>query len=127
MSLLKQAPRYVTAGILQLLLDWLMFVALTSVGVPAAPSNLAGRVSGALLGFWINGRWTFAQEGRPKLGWRRLLRFMVVWLTLTLISTWLVAAIAASLGLKQAWLAKPLVEGGLAVVAFFLWRYVVYR
>lgn len=127
LSLLQQAPRYVIAGILQLLLDWLLFVALTALGVAPAPANLAGRASGALLGFWLNGRWTFAQSGRPKLGWRRLLRFIVVWLTLTLVSTWLVAAIAAGPGLQQAWLAKPLVEGGLAVVAFFLWRHIVYR
>lgn len=127
MSLLQQAPRYVVAGILQLLLDWLLFVALTALGVAAAPANLAGRVSGALLGFWLNGRWTFAQEGRPRLGWRRLLRFAVVWLALTLASTWLVAAVASGLGLKQAWLAKPLVEGTLALLAFFLWRHVVYR
>lgn len=126
-SLLKQGPRYIVAGIVQLLLDWLAFVLLTALGVAAAPANLAGRVSGALLGFWLNGRWTFAQDGRPKLGWQRLLRFILVWLALTLASTWLVAAIATSVGLKQAWLAKPLVEGGLALIAFFLWRHLVYR
>jgi putative flippase GtrA len=127
LSLFQQAPRYVIAGVFQLLLDWLVFVLLTALGMAVAPANLAGRVSGALLGFWLNGRWTFAQEGRPRLGWRRLLRFAVVWLALTLASTWLVAAVASGLGLKQAWLAKPLVEGTLALLAFFLWRHVVYR
>lgn len=126
-SLLKQGPRYVAAGIAQLLVDWLVFVALTALGLPAAPANLSGRACGALLGFWLNGRWTFVQEGRPKLGWHRLLRFVLVWVALTLASTWLVAAIATSLGLKQAWLAKPAVEGALAVIGFFLWRHVVYR
>ena len=43
------------------------------------------------------------------------------------VSTVAVSGIAASLGLAHAWLAKPLVEGVLAVVAFFLWRHVVYR
>lgn len=126
-SLLKQGPRYVAAGIAQLLVDWLVFVVLSALGLPAAPANLAGRVCGALLGFWLNGRWTFAQQGRPKLGWHRLLRFILVWLALTLVSTWLVAAIASGPGLKQAWLAKPIVEATLALVAFFLWRHVVYR
>ena len=32
-----------------------------------------------------------------------------------------------TLGLQMAWLAKPLVEGGLAVLNFFLLRHVVYR
>lgn len=127
MSLLKQGPRYIATGIAQLLLDWLVFVVLTFLGLAAAPANLTGRICGALLGFWLNGRWTFAEQGRPKLGWHRLLRFVLVWLALTLASTWLVAATAAGLGLTQAWLAKPVVEAGLALIAFFLWRHVVYR
>jgi len=39
----------------------------------------------------------------------------------------LVAAADHALGLQYAWLAKPLVEGGLACVSFVLMRYVVYR
>ena len=124
---LKQGMSFIAAGALQLLLDWAVFVALTSLGASPVIGNLAGRVCGALLGFWLNGRITFADPGQPKLGWRRFLRFLAVWLTLTLVSTVLVASTAAQLGLQQAWLAKPLVEGALAVVAFFLWRHVVYR
>lgn len=127
MSLTRQGYRFIVVGAAQLLLDWAVFVAATALGMAPAPANLLGRVCGALLGFWLNGRWTFAHEGRARLGWRRLLRFLLVWTVLTLVSTWLVAAIAGSLGLQYAWLAKPLVEGALAVVAFFLWRHVVYR
>ena len=124
---LKQGMSFIVAGALQLLLDWAVFVALTSLGASPVIGNLAGRVCGALLGFWLNGRITFANQGQPRLGWRRFLRFLAVWLTLTLISTVLVASTATQLGLQQAWLAKPIVEGGLAVVAFFLWRQLVYR
>ncbi|MEJ1097858.1 MULTISPECIES: GtrA family protein [unclassified Pseudoxanthomonas] len=124
---LKQGMSFIVAGALQLLLDWAVFVALTSLGASPVVGNLAGRVCGALLGFWLNGRVTFADQGQPRLGWRRFLRFLAVWLTLTLISTVLVASTASQLGLQQAWLAKPIVEGGLAVVAFFLWRHLVYR
>jgi putative flippase GtrA len=124
---LKQGMSFIVAGALQLLLDWAVFVTLTSLGASPVVGNLAGRVCGALLGFWLNGRVTFADQGQPRLGWRRFLRFLAVWLTLTLISTVLVASTASQLGLQQAWLAKPIVEGGLAVVAFFLWRHLVYR
>ncbi|HEY0332382.1 MAG TPA: GtrA family protein [Stenotrophomonas sp.] len=127
MSLLRQSTRFILVGALQLLLDWLVFVAATAAGVAVAPGNIAGRVAGALLGFWLNGRVTFADEGRPRLGWRRFLRFMVVWLVMTALSTWLVSTAAHALGLQQAWLAKPLVEGALAVVAFFVWRHLVFR
>ena len=126
-ALLHQGSRFVAVGLAQLLLDWLVFVALTAAGVPAAPSNLAGRVSGALLGFWLNGRVTFARDGAARLGWWRFGKFLLVWVPLTVVSTVAVAWVAASLGLAHAWLAKPLVEGVLAVVAFFLWRHVVYR
>ena len=127
MTLLRQGGRYIAAGLMQLLLDWLVFVGLTAFGVPAASGNLAGRVSGALLGFWLNGRVTFARSGEVRLGWWRFVKFLLVWIPLTVISTLAVTWVAGSLGLAHAWLAKPLVEGALAVVAFFLWRHVVYR
>lgn len=126
-TLARQGGRYLIVGLLQLLLDWLVFVGVTAFGVPAAPGNLAGRVSGALLGFWLNGRVTFAQSGDVRLGWWRFAKFLLVWIPLTVISTLAVTWVAGTLGLTHAWLAKPLVEGALAVVAFFLWRHVVYR
>lgn len=114
-------------GLLQLLLDWALFVVLSRWGMSPAIANVAGRIAGALLGFWLNGRVTFSQAGESRLGWRRFSRFLPIWLLLTLVSTLLVAWVAAQMGLQQAWLAKPLVEAALAVVAFFLWRHVVYR
>jgi len=126
MSLFRQGTHYLLFGLLQLLLDWLVFVATTALGVPVAGANIAGRVAGALVGFWLNGRVTFAREGQP-LGRRHFARFVIAWSALTLLSTWLVATVAHALGLHWAWLAKPVVEGGLAVVAFFVWRQLVFR
>lgn len=126
MSLLRQGTHYLLFGLLQLLLDWLVFVAASALGLPVAGSNIAGRVAGALLGFWLNGRVTFAREGET-LGWRHFARFVVAWSLLTLLSTWLVATVAHTLGLHWAWLAKPVVEGALAVLAFFVWRHLVFR
>ncbi|MFT4256651.1 MAG: GtrA family protein [Pseudoxanthomonas sp.] len=127
MSLLRQGRLFLIVGALQLLLDWAVFVALTGLGAPPAPGNVCGRIAGAALGFWLNGRWTFAQDGQARLGWQRLLRFIAVWLLLTALSTALVTLVAAHLGLHHAWLAKPLVEAVAAGVGFFLWRHVVYR
>ena len=127
MSLLHQGGKFIFVGLLQLLLDWGVFVAATAMGMPTAPGNLLGRASGALLGFWLNGRVTFADQNQARLGWHRFFKFLALWLLLTLISTILITAVERHLGLGQAWLAKPLVEAGLAVIAFFLWRHVVYR
>jgi len=127
MPLLRQGSHYLAFGILQLLLDWSLFVALTALGLPATPANLASRTSAAVLGFWLNGRYTFADSGGARLGWRRFARFWALWLVMTAISTLLVAWVEARLGLRWAWLAKPVVEGGLAVANFFLLRRLVFR
>ena len=127
MTLLRQSGRYVAIGVMQLLLDWLVFVAATAAGLPAIPGNLLGRTSGALLGFWLNGRYTFAREGQARHGWGRFARFLALWLLMSALSTWLVVGVAQQLGLQLAWLAKPVVEGALAAANFFLLRHVVYR
>ena len=127
MPLLRQGSRYLAFGVLQLLLDWLLFVAFTALGMPAAPANLASRTSAAMLGFWLNGRYTFADGQGSRLGWGRFARFWALWLVMTAISTLLLALVEAQLGLKWAWLAKPVVEGALAAANFFLLRHIVYR
>ena len=127
MSLLRQGRWFVLVGLAQLLLDWAIFVGLTALGAPAAPGNLAGRIGGAALGYWLNGRITFAQAGQARLGRRQFGRFLASWLAFTALSTVAMAAIAARLGIAHAWIAKPLVEGLLALASFFLLRHWVYR
>ena len=127
MSLFRQGSQYIAIGLLQLALDWGVFVAATALGLPVAPGNLLGRISGAVLGFWLNGRYTFATHGGQRHGWKRFARFAALWLLMTVISTGLIDWVAQSLGLQYAWLAKPVVELGLATVSFFALRHVVYR
>ena len=127
MTLLRQGSAYIVIGLVQLLLDWLVFVGSTALGLPVAPANVVGRLAGMLLGFWLNGRYTFAAAGQQRLGWKRFARFLLLWMLLTAASTLLVTAADHALGLQYAWLAKPLVEGGLALVSFMLLRHVVYR
>ncbi len=127
MSLIRQGTSFIIVGLIQLGLDWAIFVAATAVGMPVSPANLLGRVCGMLLGFWLNGRHTFADAGGQRLGWQRFARFLLLWAVLTAISTLLVSVAASQLGLRYAWLAKPLVEGGLAAASFLLMRRFVYR
>lgn len=126
-SLLRQGSHFVIIGLIQLGLDWAVFVGATALGVPTVPANVLGRVCGMLLGFWLNGRYTFAAEGNHRLGWARFARFLALWVLLTAVSTVLVTSAALHLGLGYAWLAKPVVEGGLAAASFLLMRRFVYR
>ncbi|GAB3064159.1 GtrA family protein [Stenotrophomonas tumulicola] len=127
MSLIRQSGSYLIVGLLQLLLDWVVFVSATALGMAVVPGNVVGRASGMLLGFWLNGRYTFARADGRRLGWKRFARFIGLWGVMTLASTVLVAAADHALGLQYAWLAKPLVEGGLAAVSFLLMRWLVFR
>ncbi|MGH8073008.1 MAG: GtrA family protein [Lysobacter sp.] len=126
MSLSRQGRHYLLIGGIQWLLDWAVMVALSHSGLPVEPANVAGRISGAMLGFWLNGRITFAGDD-TRVGRRQFLRFVLMWLLTTAISTWSIGAIDDWVGLKWAWLAKPGVEIVLGGLGFLLSRHWVYR
>ena len=113
-------------GGVQWLLDWGVMVALSHWGLPVEPANIIGRVCGAMLGFGLNGRITFAGDD-TRVGRRQFFRFVLMWLLTTAISTWSIGAIDDAVGLKWTWLAKPGVEIVLGGVGFLLSRHWVYR
>lgn len=125
--LAHQLLMFVLVGAAQVLLDWTVFVGLSYAGMGVVAANVTGRVSGACLGFWLNGRYTFAAGGRPRLDREHLARFVIAWLVLTALSTLLVSAVAGRFDLQAAWLAKPVVEALLAALGFVVWRQWVFR
>lgn len=127
MSIARQGVSFVLVGCCLVAVDWAVFVLLTALGMATSPANVLGRVVGALLGFWLNGWITFGKQGSPKLGRARFVRFGMLWVVLTLLSTILVTVLAARLSLHVAWLAKPIVEAGMATLSFFASRHWVYR
>lgn len=127
MSITRQGFSFVAVGCCLVAIDWMVFVGLTAAGVAPVSANIAGRFVGALLGFWGNGWITFGARGAPRLGRHRFARFAVSWIVVTLLSTALVTLLASRLSLQAAWIAKPLVEGSLAIVSFFVSRHWVYR
>jgi putative flippase GtrA len=82
---------------------------------------------GAVLGFVANGRITFGSSSAARLGRHHFGRFILLWVVMTLLSTWLVSEVALHLSLQMAWLGKPLVEAALAVASFIVSRHWVYR
>lgn len=126
MSIGRQGRHYLAFGILQWLVDWGAMVALSHVGVPVEPANIAGRITGAVLGFWLNGRITFADDNTT-VGQRQFGRFVLLWLLTTVVSTWAVGAIEDAVGLKWTWLAKPGIEVLLGGFGFLVSRHWIYR
>lgn len=126
MSLVRQGRSFVVVGALQWLLDWAVMVGVSHAGAPVEAANVAGRISGAMLGFWLNGRWTFARED-TRLGRRQLGRFVLMWCASTTLSTLAVGQVDDVFGLQWAWLAKPAIEATLGLLGFVLARHWVYR
>ncbi|QWP76982.1 GtrA family protein [Lysobacter sp. K5869] len=126
MSLTRQGRNYLVFGGIQYCVDWGVMVLLSHLGMPVEAANLAGRISGALLGFWLNGRFTFNSENTA-LGRRQFARFLALWVGTTLISTLAISLVDRYAGLEWTWLAKPVIELVLAVVGFTVSRYWVYR
>ena len=125
--LARQVLVFGLVGAAQVLLDWMVFVALTHAGMILPLGNFLGRLCGACLGFWLNGRYTFATDGRARLDREHLVRFVFAWLLLTAASTLLLMAVAGRFDLRAAWLAKPAVEALMACIGFVVWRQWVFR
>jgi putative flippase GtrA len=126
-ALPRQVIGYGVVGGIQLAVDSLLFVLLTWLGFPVAPSNVAARVAGACLGFVLNHRFTFRHQGRRSARRRAFVRFLVFWVATTAISTLAVDSVDRMAGLQFAWIGKPLVDGLLAVLGFIASKYWIYR
>jgi putative flippase GtrA len=124
----RQLFLYGLIGGIQLVADWLSFVLLTWAGMDVVPANLIGRLVGACLGFWLNGRHTFASSaGKPALSGRHAFRFVLAWILTALISTaavWLADHLA---GLGWARASKLFIDAMLAVLGFLLSKYWIFR
>jgi putative flippase GtrA len=127
MSIVRQGISFLIVGGCLIAVDWAIFVALTALGVQPSIANLAGRITGALLGYWANGHITFMTSEASALGRQSFIRFITSWFIVTALSTYMITIVANCLGLKTAWLAKPLVDGVLAIFTFFVSRHWIYR
>ena len=128
----RQFLLFLAVGLLQYGVDALLFAVLFFLGVPVAAANIAARAGGALVGFQVNGRLTFrSQRGDQGWGLTHGIRFLVLWLGMTAVSTLLMLIsehLVAGWGLAEEWIvgAKLLIEGLLALVSFVLSKWWVY-
>ena len=123
----REAIRFGVVGVAQIGIDWLAFVGLTALGLPVIAANLIARMGGAGFGFFANAHFTFSHRRKEALDRRALARFVLLWLTSTMVSTTAMAGAESAWGLQVAWFLKPLVDGLLAGFTFFASRHWVYR
>jgi putative flippase GtrA len=127
MRILKQGASFFAVGLIQLAIDWFVFFLLTKSGCDSGGANVAGRVTGACFGFWLNGTWTFSDGITSRLSGAHLLRFITLWSITLLISTTVVASVSHYEGLHVAWVIKPVSDLILAGGSFLVSKYWVYR
>ncbi|HWS77481.1 MAG TPA: GtrA family protein [Thermomonas sp.] len=126
MTLRRHASFYAAIGLLQWVVEYGLMLALSEWVMPVEPANVIGRLAGACLGFWLNGKWTFASDD-THVGRHAAMRFIAMWIALTVLNTWIVAFLDDQFGLRAAQLLKPgadLVSGG---IGFLLSRHWVYK
>ena len=126
MSLKRHFGSYAAIGVLQWVVEYGLMLALSQWVMAVAPANVIGRICGAVIGFWLNGKWTFAGDD-THVGHRAFLRFVAMWVGLTILNTWIVHLIDRHFGLHMAQLLKPgadMLSGG---IGFVLSRHWVYK
>lgn len=124
-QLLLQWTGFCLVGGAEFVLDWVVLVGLSALGMPVAIANALGRLAGACLGYWANGRFTFRTNAR--MGAAAIARSALLFVATTVVSSWALDLAAAYHGLLGAWLLKPAVEAVLGVACFFASKYWVYR
>lgn len=127
---MRQPLFFLIVGGTQYLIDTGLYALMISNGVTTLPANITSRASAASIGFLLNRYWTFGQRNESlKRFISSLLRFLVLFAAMTLIST------LAVLWLETLWgddntsriTAKILVEAVLAVASFLVSRLWVFR
>ncbi len=124
--LIGQAARFTVVGVVLMGIDTGVFSLLHWFDVALLPANTAARVIAALASFYLNGRYSFAGHGEARPHAIRLGRYVIWWLLMTAISTAVLWACHHSLGEQSVYIAKPVVEFVLAVIAFFVSRHWIY-
>lgn len=123
-----ELAKYGLVGAVQLLLDWIAFVLMTWFGVPVIRANIIARIGAAMLGFWLNGKYTFSNyPGSKQLGRDQMVRFILSWSVLTILSSAVVWFVGQRAGLTWAWVVKPAADAVFALLGFFISRQWIYR
>jgi putative flippase GtrA len=122
---------FLAVGGVQVVVDASLFAVIFIIAGEPLVGNVISRATAAAVGFALNRRYTF-DAWRPGEAGRQVLRYILLWLVLTVLSTSLVGAANAVLGEVphgREWLVvvKILIEAVLALLSYLAMRYGVFR
>ena len=126
-SMVAEGGRFLLVGGLLLGLDATIYATATLAGVANELANPMSRGLAAAAGYFAHRQLTFVAAAALQHTPAQVIRYGLVWVTLTLISTQTLAAVTAEGSATAAIFAKPLVEAVLAAISFLLLKRWVYR
>jgi putative flippase GtrA len=115
---------------MQYLLDAALYGILLSVGMSIPLANVLSRGAAASGGFLANRYLTFSKRSDTLASFRAsLMRFVILWILMTVISTGLMILLSRVWGseLDVLVVGKLIVEAVLAVISFLISKFWVYR
>lgn len=122
---------FLVVGAIQVVVDAALFAVIFIFAGQPLLGNVVSRASAAAVGFVLNRRYTFSawRAGEAR---RQGLRYILLWLALTVLSTSLIGAGNAVLGgvaHAREWMIglKILIEAALALLSYLAMRYGVFR
>ena len=116
---LRRVVLFLAVGGIQFAFDSGLFILLTYWGAAPSWCNVLTRFSAAMLGFLLNGKLTF---GQARLTRGQLLRYVLLWVGLTVLSTGSVVLAGNMAGMRAAWSMKVGAEILLALLSYVLMR-----
>lgn len=127
---ISQIAKFAAAGAVQYLLDLIVFALMYVMTGDLVIGNMCGRLSGTVVGFFINRRFTFQAAEGPLLHGGTVLRYCTTWLGATALSTACLKGIELWLSAENYLVmlfAKGVVEIGMFFVGFFALKRWVFR
>lgn len=123
---MKKIGLFFLFGILQFAVDSLVYTILSTVGLNIVLANFLSRGSAALLGYFINGKYTFNKK--PSSG--TFIKFCIYWAFMTALSScllWIVKEIYSGVeNVSFTFVSKVLVELILFFISFILAKKMVF-
>lgn len=124
----KQFVIFLIVGGIQYLLDVAAF-SLFILFLATESSNILSRMIGACAGYVLNGVFTFKRPSAANIAFYSLLRFILVWCFMTLVSTLAIKGFMSAFSGEWVYsvVIKIVVEVVLVALSFSLQKFFVYR
>ena len=131
MKVTRQFFLFLIVGGVQIAIDTVIFAAIFIVAGEPLLGNVVSRGSAAGIGFLLNRRYTFNAWRAGEVAGQGL-RYVLLWLVLTALSTLLIGAgnaVLAGVAHNREWMIglKVLIEATLALLSFMGMRYGVFQ